>query len=111
MKDKYEIPNNFKIFKNFYLKDALIYEIFCKKMKIFIYKTLFVFILIFIVFHLTFGLAMNQLKKNMSKYFSEPYFHCDLKKIKIFFVFFIQKRKIEIILKIFISNFFDKIFY
>ena len=40
-------------------------------MKIFIYKTLFVFILIFIVFHLTFGLAMNQLKKNMSKYFSD----------------------------------------
>ena len=39
-------------------------------MKIFIYKTLFVFILIFIVFHLTFGLAMNQLK-NMSKYFSD----------------------------------------
>ncbi len=31
LKDKYEIPNNFKIFKNFYLKDALIYEIFAKK--------------------------------------------------------------------------------
>tara|TARA_B100000123_G_scaffold272324_1_gene254597 strand:+ start:5064 stop:6719 length:1656 start_codon:yes stop_codon:yes gene_type:complete len=31
LKDKYKIPNNFKIFKNFYLKDALIYEIFAKK--------------------------------------------------------------------------------
>ena len=40
-------------------------------MKIFIYKTLFIFVCVFVIFQLTFGVRINQLNNELEKFKSQ----------------------------------------
>ena len=72
--NKYNIPNNFYLFKTLYIDDIRIYSIYKKNhkiMKIFIYKSLLVCFLFFVMFHLTFGYVVKSYKNKIFNTFSK----------------------------------------